>query len=127
MIILNLIAQAADFGTGLKPQSGIAGTNSLANFDTDTPFTSLETLISTLIGLFTTIGSITFIFMFLYGAFKWISGGDDSAKIQKARDQMVQAVLGLIIMVAGYALIGLIGTMVGISILNPAELLNDIF
>ena len=64
--------------------------------------------------------------MFFYGAFRWITGGDDSAKIQKARDQMVQGVLGLIIMIAGYAIIGLIGEMVGIDILNPAEQIRNV-
>jgi hypothetical protein len=123
MMIYNLIA-AAEFGTGLKPQGGI--TEGIANFDTDLPLTSLELWISNILGLITTVGGIVFIFMFFYGAFRWLSGGDDSAKIGKARDQMVQGVIGMIIMIAGYAIIGLIGAMIGIDILNPAQQIRDV-
>lgn len=123
MMIFNLIAKA-EFGTALQPQGGI--TDGIAKFNTDTPLTSLELWISRLFGLVTTIGSIVFIFMFFYGAFRWLSGGDDSAKIGKARDQMVQGVIGMIIMVAGYAIIGLIGAMIGIDILNPAEQIRSV-
>ncbi|MDH5533400.1 MAG: hypothetical protein OEX81_03170 [Candidatus Pacebacteria bacterium] len=124
MMIFNLLA-AANFGpTGLQPQGGT--TEGIANFDTATPLTSLELWISRLLGMITTIGAIVFIFMFFYGAFRWLSGGDDTAKIGKARDQMVQGVIGMIIMVAGYAIIGLIGEMIGIDILNPAQQIRDV-
>lgn len=118
----NLIAQT--FGTGLQPQT--AGSGGISDFDTAKPLTSLELLVSNLIGLLTTIGALVFVFMFFYGAFRWITGGDDAAKIQKARDQMVQGVIGLVIMVAGYAIIGLIGSMVGINILSPAAQVRGI-
>jgi hypothetical protein len=121
----NLIAQA-NFGSGLNPDGGIA-TEGIAAFNTAEPLTGLEIWISQIISLVTTIGSITFVFIFLLGAFKWISAGDDSGKLQKARDQMVQAVIGLVIMVAGYAIIGLVGEMIGIKILQPAQQIEEIF
>jgi hypothetical protein len=121
-----LIAERANFGVrGLKPSTEI--TEGLAAFNTDTPLSSLELLISNIVGILTTLGGLVFIFMFFYGAFRWITGGDDSAKIQKARDQMVQGVIGLIIMIAGYAIIGLIGAMIGFDILRPAAQIEQIF
>ena len=125
MMIFNLIAKA-NFGTdGLVPDSALI--DGLADFDVENPLSATELLVSNIVGLLTTVGAVVFIFMFFYGAFSWISAGDDSSKIGKARDRMVQAVIGLIIMVAGYALIGLIGTMIGINILSPASQIREIF
>jgi hypothetical protein len=119
-----LLAQA-NFGTGLQPNSAITG--GLADIDTTAPLTATETLISNILGTLTTLGALVFIFMFFYGAFRWITGGDDAGKIQKARDQMVQAALGLIIMVAAYAIVGLVGSVIGFDILNPAGQIRTIF
>jgi len=125
-MIFNLIAQNKKlFGTGLTPQGDT--TEGLANFDTKAPLTSLESWISNIIGLLTTLGALVFIFMFFYGALSWIAGGDDSSKVQKARDQMIQGIIGLVILVAGYAIIGLIGALVGIDILNPGKQIIKIF
>lgn len=130
MIISTLIAQAADetksvFGTGLAPENTMTG--GLADFNLNDPLGGLEIFISRLIGLITAIGGIVFVFMFLYGAIKWISAGGDSSKVEKARDTMVQGVVGLIIMVGAYGIIGLVGTIVGIDILNPADQIEQIF
>ena len=86
----------------------------------------METFISTLIGVITVVGSIIFIINFLLAALQWITAGGDSGKIQSARDKMVQSVIGLIVVVAGYSLVGLIGSIVGLDILNPAMVLNEL-
>lgn len=121
----NLIAATAEFGTGLRQTN--PPTQGLAAFDTTDPLTSTELLFSQIIGFLTLLGGLIFIVMFLNGAFKWITGGEDAGKIQKARDLMVQAVIGLIVMVAGYAIIGLIGSVVGFDMLNPAQNAKTIF
>ncbi len=121
----NLIAATAEFGTGLNPAT--TPTSGLAAFNTADPLTSTEVLFSQIIGFITLLGGMVFIVMFLNGAFKWISGGEDASKIQKARDLMVQAVIGLIVMVAGYAIIGLVGSVIGFDMLNPAENAKTIF
>jgi hypothetical protein len=120
-----LIADTANFGTGLNPSN--PATSGLAAFNTADPLSSTELLFSQIIGFITLLGGMIFIVMFLNGAFKWIAGGEDSAKIQKARDLMVQAVIGLIVMVAGYGIIGLVGSIVGFDMLNPAENARTIF
>lgn len=124
MIDSKLIAQA-EFGSGLSPVN--RPTSGIAAFDPSTPLTSTELVFSQIIGFITLLGGLIFIVMFLNGAFKWISGGEDAAKIQKARDLMVQAVIGLIVMVAGYAIIGLVGAIVGLDILNPAQNIRTVF
>ena len=56
----------------------------------------------------------------------WISAGGDSSKVADARMKIIQGVIGMIVIVASYAVIGLIGTIVGINILNPAQLLSQL-
>lgn len=87
---------------------------------------TLELVISSVLGLATVVGSILFIYTFIMGALGWLSAGGDSGKITKARDQMIQGVVGLIILVAAYAIVGLVGTIVGIDILNPAEMISAV-
>lgn len=120
-----LIAETAEFGAALRPAT--TPTSGLAAFNTADPLTSTEVLFSQIIGFITLLGGMVFIVMFLNGAFKWIAGGEDASKIQKARDLMVQAVIGLIVMVAGYAIIGLVGSVVGFDMLNPAQNAKTIF
>jgi len=58
-----------------------------------------------------TVGALVVIVMFLWGAIEWISAGGDSAKVQKARDKMTQAIVGLIILVGSFVIIGFIGKL----------------
>lgn len=118
-----LLAQA-NFGGGFDPVSPLYGrpadeysNNSLAG----SPLETFETIISTAIGILTIVGAVFFIVYFFLAALKWLTAGGDSAKVQHARDEMIQGVLGLIVMVAAYGIIGLISTILGIPILNPGQ------
>lgn len=55
-----------------------------------------------------TVGGLIVIIMFLWGAISWITGGGDAGKVQKARDQITQAVIGLIILVGSFVIIAYI-------------------
>lgn len=87
----------------------------------DTLLSGLEGFLSMLIGLMTVVASIYFIFNFLLAAVSWVTAGGDAGKIQSARDRIIQSTIGLVIVVAAYGVIGLIGTVLGIEILQPAE------
>ncbi|MCA9372595.1 hypothetical protein KC921_00685 [Candidatus Woesebacteria bacterium] len=89
-------------------------------------FTTFELIISNVLALLTVLGSLVFIIYFLLGAISWISSGGDTSKVGKARDQMLQGVLGLVVLVIMYAVVGLIGSIVGIDILNPAKVLGTL-
>ena len=58
-----------------------------------------------------TVGALLVIVYFLWGAISWITAGDDSGKIGKARDKMVQSVIGLILLVSSFAVIGFISNI----------------
>src|SRR5258708_2671364 len=86
----------------------------------------LETFISNAIGALTIIGGLFFIFYFVMGALNWITAGGDTGKITKARDQMIQGVTGMIVIVISYGLMGLVGSFLGLDLLHPAKIFLDI-
>jgi ascorbate-specific PTS system EIIC-type component UlaA len=55
------------------------------------------------------IGAIMVLVFFVWGAIEWISSGGDKGKVENARNRITQAVIGLIILVGSYAIIGFIG------------------
>ncbi len=116
-----LLAQKADFGNeGLTPPTTAFSEGSAEGF---TALTNLELFISNAIGVLTVVASLFFIFYFFMGAFKWVTAGGDGGKVAKARDEMVQGVVGLIVIVAAYGLVGLVGRIVGLNILQPGNVL----
>lgn len=80
---------------------------------------NLELFLSNLIGFMTTLAAIFFIIYFFIGAFGWVTSGGDKGKTEKAREQITQGVLGLVLIIAAYAIIGLVGSIIGLDILTP--------
>jgi len=117
MLLPTLIAQ---FGDGFKPQSPL-----VEGAEVD-PGKNIELIISNVFGFFTIMGAIFFIVYFLMAAMEWITSGGDSGKLTNARNKMMQGVLGLVILVAAYGILGIIGSLIGIELLNPASMLDSI-
>jgi hypothetical protein len=65
------------------------------------------------------VGGFFFLVEFFIGAFKWVSSGGDKGKVDTARNEMTNGAIGMIIMVASYAIIGLLGSIIGFNILSP--------
>lgn len=76
-------------------------------------------IISTIVGVLTLFAGIWFIIQFIIGAYKWISSGGEKQQVEEAKNHLTQAVVGLTIIVISYVLIGLVGTILGLDILNP--------
>lgn len=87
---------------------------------------SLELYISDIIGAITVLAVLFFIVYSFLAAYEWVTAGSDSGKVEKAKNRFIWGTLGLILIVASYAIIGLIGSLIGISILNPGELFQNI-
>jgi len=120
-----LLAQAANAGTPIgtfaAPTESFSAGSEVANGVNAGH--NLETFISNIIGVLTILGGLFFIFYFIMGGLTWITAGGEQGKIVKARDQMIQAVIGMIVIVASYGLIGLVGAFVGYDFLHPAAAL----
>jgi len=121
MTIHTLLAQANAGGTqigGFTPptQSFSAGSNGA---DGTTATMNFEHFLSNMIGVITIIGGLFFVFYFVMGGLNWITAGGEQGKIVKARDQMIQAVIGMVVIVISYGLIGIIGAFLGFDFLHP--------
>lgn len=57
------------------------------------------------------LGSLIVLFYFIWAAIEWITAGGDSGKLNKARDRMVQAVIGFILLVSSAIILGFIGRL----------------
>ena len=65
-------------------------------------------LISGLIKLLVIAAAVIFFFMLVLGGIKWIMSGGDKAALQTARDHVVAAIVGLVVVFLAYFLINFV-------------------
>lgn len=94
--------------------------NPAADPDATTKFTDI---ITSLITVLTIFAGLAFLLWFVIGALTWITAADHADKLEKAKNQMNQALVGLVIAVLTLSITYIIGKIAGIDILN----LSDIF
>ena len=82
---------------------------------------NFELLVSNMIGFFTIMGGLVFLVYFFLGAFNWVTSAGDKGKLEKARGYMVNGAIGMVIVVASYSAIGLIGSIIGFDLLSPGQ------
>ncbi|NCN83009.1 MAG: hypothetical protein GW947_03505 [Candidatus Pacebacteria bacterium] len=119
--MLSTFTRLAQFGSFEAPVANkfTTGANTQAG-----ALNSLELLISHAFGVMTVFGGLFFIVIFLIAGINWVTAGGDKGKIEKARTSMIQGVLGLVVLIAAYAIIGVVGSIVGLDLLNPAQSLS---
>ena len=81
--------------------------------------------ISNLIGFLTLIAALGFIFYFIIGTINLISASGDTQKVKTAQQQILNAIIGIIITAIAYPAISLITSLLGIPLANPEELINQ--
>lgn len=65
------------------------------------------------------VGALAVLVYFFLGAIRWITSGGDKGSLEKARDQMVQAAVGLLILVSIIAVLNFLGPILfGFDILE---------
>lgn len=77
----------------------------------------ISTLISNLLAFITIIGGLWFGFQLILGAFQWITSGGDKAGLESARNRMIHAFFGMVLVAGSLALIALIGVFFQLDIL----------
>ena len=78
----------------------------------------------TVIGkLISSIGGLFFIFPFcltflylLTGGLSWLTSGGDKSKLEVAKDKITNALVGLVIVAAAYAVFALVGQFFGLDV-----------
>lgn len=97
---------------GLEGESGEGAIETFAKF------------ISSTIGLLTIIAIIWFIFVLFTGAMGMIGAGGDKAALESSRKRITTGLVGLVVVILGIFIIDLVGTLIGIPVLNLRELFN---
>jgi hypothetical protein len=121
--LFSLLAQA-NFGGGFNPPTEAYSARSPESDQFATA--NAEKFLSTLIGFLTLVGSLFFVFHFILGALNWITAGGEQGKVQKARDKMTQGIIGLVVLVASYSLLGIIGNVLGLKLLEPGAVVRSL-
>lgn len=88
-----------------------------------TPLTSLkvETMIPNIITWVLILAAIAFFFMLVIGGVRWILSGGEKTSVEAARNQITNALIGLVIVFAAWAILTLIGTLFGVAILSGEQ------
>jgi hypothetical protein len=100
-------------GTGLLSNPGASAGTVFTNF------------LSSIIGLMTAIAGIWFIFLLVTGAISLMTSGGDKAQAETARKRITSGIVGLGVVVAAVFLADLIGSLLGLDILNPIEIIES--
>lgn len=85
------------------------------------PIVTLDNLITFMVrSLFVVAGLLAFLYLIL-GGIKWITSGGDKAEVEKARNQIQAAIIGLIVVFASLALIALMERVlnIGLGVTGP--------
>ena len=94
----------------ITPKSG-SSLSSLSNL-------TVGGIVSGAISLILIIVALVFFFILVIGGLKWITSGGDEKKVAGARAQITNALIGLVIVFAAWAIMKLIGTVFGIDIVG---------
>ncbi len=107
---------ASDLPTQSAGKIGGPGLGPYANITTaDGAVRGITGLLSGVIGFMTTCAGIWFLFQFIIGGFYWITAGGDKGKLEQSRDRITNAIVGLLVVVAAYAILTLTGYFTGID------------
>lgn len=81
-------------------------------------FRTLGNFISNAVTLVIAFGAIMVLFMLIWGAFEWITSGGDKENVAKARNRILNALIGLAVLAVVFALARFIGLFTGLDITN---------
>ena len=106
----------------------LQGEGILANFGVINHATSpfyapdaFNRVLSVIIAIVTIIATIWFFFILITSAVSIISSGSDKAVLETAKKRIYLGFAGLLIVIASIMIVDIIGTLLGLDILDPAE------
>ncbi len=79
---------------------------------------ALGRIVGNLVGALFIAGFLLTFMQLLLGGISWITAGGDKQKLQEARDKITNAIMGLIIVGAAFALTTLVGQFFGLDLAN---------
>lgn len=92
----------------------------------DTIAAQFNKTLGNIIGFLTIVAALWFFIQFILAGIAWISAGGDKHAVETARNKIMYGVIGMGIVVAAWVIIGLVGAIMGLDILNPGKILLQI-
>lgn len=82
------------------------------------PFVFFRDFIAELINIGLVVAAIIFFFVMLIGGITWMTSGGDKQKAESARSHLTNGVIGLLIVLAVFAILGIVETLFDINLLT---------
>ena len=95
---------AADETYNFNKKSGLNTAADKAGYETDNPKNNIENYISGIITLVLSMLGVLFLILIIYGGFLWMTAMGNEEKAKKAKNLITDALIGLIIVLAAYAI-----------------------
>ena len=76
----------------------------------------LNTSISSIVSILFTIATVVFVFIFIVGAFQWITSGSDREKLASARGKITHAIVGLLVLLLIFLIAQFVNAILGLNI-----------
>ena len=90
----------------------------LGDLGKNTGVSFFQKLVPSLVSLALIIGALIFLFNLIFGAIQWMSSGGDKQGLEAAKGRISNALIGLVILFAVFAIIQLIEYFFHVSILT---------
>jgi len=81
-------------------------------------FDNVGTLISEALNFVMILGALLVFMYLIWGGIEWITSGGDKGKTEGARNKITAAVIGLIVLAASWAILGLVLNFLGAGDIN---------
>lgn len=105
---VSVLAQADDNTIQGGLESLVSGAPELPSGTTD-----LKQAIGRIIQIFLGFLGILAVVLIIYAGFLWMTAGGDSAKVDKAKDYIKNAIIGIVIILAAYIITSYVLTQIG--------------
>lgn len=109
-VVAPSVFAAADYGL-----VETTGEGNLADALNTSDTSTIQVKIGKLIGVVLSFVGVIFFILVIYGGFLWMTARGDSGQVDKAKDLLYAAVIGLVIVLAAYAITSFIGTQITAS------------
>lgn len=126
VFIQNLIHKAYAAAEKSKDLGTIGKGEGFGSWNSGDPVITITKIISNAIGALTIVAGIWFLFQAIIAGYNYLSAGGDKTRIEAAGHKLTNAILGLVIVIAAYGLIALLGTFLGVDFLDIAKFVKTI-
>ena len=121
---LSLVFSALTFASFAPPAfADVLNANiSSPNGNIINPDQSIGSIVSFLVAFIIVVAFLAALFYIVLGAFQWITSGGDKAKVDSARNHIIAAILGLIIIALSFVIINVVISALGLGSLTSLQI-----